>query len=92
MEFTIQPKTFTVQRWHNKWLGSQNLSDRWNELAESVEADGDIIHVFNDANHFIYEVYAIWPDGYSEYGQGWSIYAFSVIHDQDADETAQDTL
>jgi len=74
IEFEIQfsddypPDSVIIRRWKAEYArGRQDISDVLDKY-ELIEAKDNIIHVVNDGNDYVYEVYATWAEGFSFYG------------------------
>lgn len=61
------PQSVSIQRWLAEYaVGEQNISDPLNK-SETIEINGNILHIKDNGQDYIYEVYARWVEGSSYY-------------------------
>jgi|GEM_PF-2921845 len=62
--FTIPPESYTVRRWHEKYIG--DAQENWQHYEVLNVSDNNIIILPDDGAGYVYEVHAKWQQGYSD--------------------------
>jgi len=66
LQFSTPPHSISVRRWYAVYA-EKSHEDKPFDRYEIIEVDGYVIHIVDDGNDYIYEVYARWFEGLSLY-------------------------